>query len=242
MPGFSEARLDPEISRGARVTIGRQTQVIDLQSGSEERVGLWAHSRRSYDIGYAASEPDLMAVVVAFFEARQGRLYGFRFKDWTDYKSSIPSAAVSPADQLLGYGDGVATTAQLVKRYDSGFEVYSRPIYKPREGVKIRVAGVEPADWSIDYTTGLITFTTPPADGAAITGGFEFDVPVRFAHDQLDLEQLLAGVEHIPSIRLVEDPRWQSEPGQEALIALNLANPLAKLVNVDLPAILGPLA
>ena len=34
---------------------------------------------------------DDLAAVVAFFEARNGRLYGFRWKDWGDYKSCLPS-------------------------------------------------------------------------------------------------------------------------------------------------------
>ncbi len=49
--------------------------------------------------------------LIAFFRARKGRAYGFRFKDWTDYKA---------IGELIGTGDDAETTFQLVKRYPSG--------------------------------------------------------------------------------------------------------------------------
>jgi uncharacterized protein (TIGR02217 family) len=44
--------------------------------------------------------------LVAFFRARRGKAYGFRFKDWTDHKAT---------GQLLGTGDDALTQFQLVK-------------------------------------------------------------------------------------------------------------------------------
>ena len=55
-----------------------------------------------------------------------------------------------------------------------------------------------------DVATGLVTFASAPADGAAITAGFEFDVPVRFDTDSLlvNLANFQAG--EVPSLPLVE--------------------------------------
>ena len=44
--------------------------------------------------------------VIAFFEERRGRLYGFRFRDRTDWRSGPPSREPTPLDQRIGTGDG----------------------------------------------------------------------------------------------------------------------------------------
>ena len=62
------------------------------------------------------------------------RLYGFRWKDWSDYKSCLPSQALAATDQVLGVGDGSRTAFQLVKAYASGAQTYVRPIVKPVAG------------------------------------------------------------------------------------------------------------
>jgi uncharacterized protein (TIGR02217 family) len=58
--------------------------------------------------------------------------------------------------------------------------------------------------WSVSTTTGVVNFTTAPATGIAITAGFEFDVPVRFDTDALDVTLDLERLGSITSIPLVE--------------------------------------
>jgi len=144
--------------------------------------------------------------VVAFFEARNGRLYGFRWKDWGDYKSCLPSGTPSATDQTIGTGDGTTGAFQLVKAYSSGAQTWTRSITKPVAGtVTLALDGVmQNTGWSVDTTTGLVTFTTAPASGATITAGFEFDVPVRFDTDQLDVTHDLERLGSITSIPLIE--------------------------------------
>ena len=117
---FHEVRFPDNISRGARGGPERRTQIVELASGDEERNASWANSRRRYDVAYGIRRADDLAAVVAFFEARNGRLHGFRFKDWGDHKSCLPSGTPSPTDQAIGTGDGATTAFQLVKRYASG--------------------------------------------------------------------------------------------------------------------------
>ena len=76
-----------------------------------------------------------------------------------------------------------------MKVYTSGGEAESRVITKPVDGtVKIYRDGIEAVSgWSLDTTTGLVTFSSVPASGAQITADFEFDVPVRFDSDQMDI-------------------------------------------------------
>ena len=203
---FHEVRFPEAIGRGARGGPERRTQVVELASGDEERNASWTNSRRRYDVSYGIRRADDLAAVVAFFEARNGRLHGFRFRDWSDYRSAPPSQTPSPLDQPIGTGDGTTTAFQLVKRYASGAQAGSRSITKPVAGsVRVALGGVEQVSgWSVDTTTGLVTFATPPPLSVAVTAGFEFDVPVRFDSDALEVTLDLERLGSITSIPLVE--------------------------------------
>ncbi|MGY6634217.1 MAG: phage distal tail protein, Rcc01695 family [Alkalilacustris sp.] len=203
---FHEVRFPDAISRGARGGPERRTQVVELASGDEERNASWANSRRRYDVAYGIRRADDLAAVVAFFEARNGRLHGFRFKDWGDHKSCLPSGTPSPLDQPLGTGDGIRTTFALLKRYASGGQFWTRAITKPVNGsVRIALGGTEQlSGWSVDPTSGVVTFGAAPGAGVPVTAGFEFDTPVRFDTDTLDVTLDLERLGSIASIPLLE--------------------------------------
>ena len=203
---FHEVRFPDNISRGARGGPERRTQVVELASGDEERNASWADSRRRYDVAYGIRRADDLAAVVAFFEARNGRLHGFRYKDWADYKSCLPSQAITATDQQIGTGTGSTQAFQLTKRYTSGAQTWVRTITKPVAGtVRVALGMVEQmSGWTVDTTTGLITFTTAPAGGVIVRAGFEFDVPVRFDSDTLDVTLDFERLGSITSIPLLE--------------------------------------
>jgi uncharacterized protein (TIGR02217 family) len=203
---FHEIRFPDNISRGARGGPERRTQVVELASGDEERNASWANSRRRYDVAYGIRRADDLAAVVAFFEARNGRLFGFRYKDWADYKSSLPSQAITPADQQIGTGTGSLKTFQLAKRYTSGAQTWTRTIAKPVTGtVRVALGMVEQVSgWTLDSTTGAVTFTTAPSNAVIVRAGFEFDVSVRFDTDMLDVTLDIERLGSITSIPLLE--------------------------------------
>jgi len=203
---FHEVRFPDDISRGARGGPERRTQIVELASGDEERNASWANSRRRYDAAYGIRRADDLAAVVAFFEARNGRLHGFRWKDWADFKSCLPSQTPAATDQTIGAGDGTATAFQLVKSYVSGAQTWTRMITKPVSGtVLVAIDGVEQTTgWSIDISNGIVSFAMAPAAGVAITAGFEFDVPVRFDTDTLDVTLDIERLGSITSIPLIE--------------------------------------
>lgn len=186
---FHEVRFPANLSFGSVGGPERRTEIVTLTNGFEERNSPWAHSRRRYDAGLGLRSMDDLASLVAFFEARGGQMHGFRWKDWTDFKSCAPSAQPGMEDQLLGHGDGVSTVFTLRKEYLSGPSRYVRPITKPVLGtVTVAVAGVEmqeSIDWRLDYATGTLTLSAPPIRGVPVTAGFEFDVPVRFDADRI---------------------------------------------------------
>ena len=203
---FHEVRFPDNISRGARGGPERRTQIVELASGDEERNASWADSRRRYDVAYGIRRADDLAAVVAFFEARNGRLHGFRYKDWADYKSAPPSQAITATDQQIGTGTGSQQTFQLAKRYTSGAQTWVRTVAKPVAGtVRIALGMVEQmSGWTLDTTTGVITFTTAPAGGVIVRAGFEFDVPVRFDSDTLDVTLDFERLGSITAIPLLE--------------------------------------
>jgi uncharacterized protein (TIGR02217 family) len=203
---FHEIRFPDNISRGARGGPERRTQVVELASGDEERNASWANSRRRYDVAYGIRRADDLAAVVAFFEARNARLYGFRYKDWADYKSNLPSTPTAATDQQIGTGTGSLKTFQLAKRYTSGAQTWVRTIAKPVAGtVRVALGAVEQlSGWTLDATTGAVTFTTAPGNGVIVRAGFEFDVPVRFDTDMLDVTLDIERLGSITSIPLIE--------------------------------------
>ncbi len=205
---FHEIRFPPSLSFGSVGGPERRTEVVTLANGYEERNTPWAHSRRRYDAGVSMRSLDDIDTLIAFFEARQGQLYGFRWKDWADYKSCQPSADPARGDQLLGWGDGTTTEFQLIKTYQSGTFSYARPIQKPVAGsVKIGLQGdalVETVHYEVDLTSGIVRFFTAPAEGADITAGFEFDVPVRFDTDRVQTSVASFQAGDMPSVPVVE--------------------------------------
>jgi uncharacterized protein (TIGR02217 family) len=208
---FHEVLFPLDIALGGAGGPERKTEIVALGSGREERNARWAHSRRRYDAGYGTKTFEALSAVVAFFEERRGRLYGFRWRDRLDNSSGLPGAAITPLDQTVGTGDGATAVFALTKTYGGVNAPYARSIEKPVDGsVRVAVAGVEKAagvDFTCDATTGMVTFLAghAPAAGAAVTAGFQFDVPVRFDTDYLevDLSAFAAGqVPHIPVVEI----------------------------------------
>jgi uncharacterized protein (TIGR02217 family) len=207
---FHETRFPTAIARASHGGPERRTDVVVLGSGAEERNARWADSRRSYNAGYGVKSLDDLHAVIAFFEERRGRLHGFRWRDPADCKSCPPEATPTALDQAIGMGDGTTAACQLVKTYGSAFNPWTRAIKKPVAGtVLIAVAGVPQSPgtaYAVDPATGIITFQPGhiPAAAQPITAGFEFDVPVRFDTDRLEIN--LQGFRHgaIPSIPIVE--------------------------------------
>lgn len=205
---FHEVRCPANLSFGSIGGPERRTEIVTLSNGFEERNTPWAHARRRYDAGMGLRSLDDLAALVAFFEARAGQLHGFRWKDWSDYKSSPPSRDPGFDDQEIARGDGQAVTFALTKTYASGPVRYGRPVVKPVQGtVRAGVGGDErffEDDYTVDHMTGLLTFNDPPEPGAVITAGYEFDVPVRFDTDRISVSVASFQAGEMPQIPVVE--------------------------------------
>lgn len=201
--GFHHTLFPLEIALSARGGPQWATDIVELASGAEERNSRWAQSRRQYDAGFGVKSKSDLRAVLAFFEERRGSFHGFLFRDPIDHSSS--DEGISASDQKIAVGDGTNTAFQLIKTYGAAFDPFVRDIKKPvADSVLIALDGVSTSAFSVDETTGMVTFDTPPAAGVEVTAGFIFNVPVRFAFDRLDVEITSFNAAHAPSIRLIE--------------------------------------
>lgn len=206
--GFHEVRFPASLSFGSLGGPERLTDIVTLANGFEERNTPWAQARRRYDAGVALRSLDDIEALIAFFEARCGQLYGFRWKDWTDYKSGRAKAAPDYRDQEIGVGDDATVAFQLLKSYRSGDEVAVRPIVKPVKGtVRMGLDNVEMQEgvhYEVDTFTGVVTFSEPPHRGVPVTAGYEFDVPVRFDTDRIQTSLASFQAGEVPNVPVVE--------------------------------------
>jgi ribosomal protein L3 len=125
MSGFHEVRFPDNIAYGATGGPEFATTVVATGSGHEKRNVNWSEARGRWDVASGLKKQAQIDELIAFFRARRGKAYGFRFKDWTDYKAT---------GQLLGTGDDAQTQFQLVKHYPSGSVIEVRTITKPVAG------------------------------------------------------------------------------------------------------------
>ena len=205
---FHDVRFPTDLSFGAVGGPERRTEIVTLRNGFEERSTPWADSLRRFDAGLGMRSLDDLERLVAFFEARRGQLHGFRWKDWSDFKSCAPSGVPGPLDQALGTGDGAATRFDLAKRYGDGADAWSRRIGKPVAGSVLVAVGGDPLQegvhFELDAANGVVALAEPAEDGAAVTAGFEFDLPVRFDADRIAVSVATFQAGEVPEVPVVE--------------------------------------
>jgi uncharacterized protein (TIGR02217 family) len=182
-------RLPPHIESGSQFSPTFSNVIQEAISGNEQRFGNWTKCRGIGDVSYgllstsSTFDADFRSIM-AIYLAHRGSLIPFRFRDWTDY---------TVTDEVFGTGDGLKTGFQLIKTYDPsmillntpGALTYVRNIALLASTPIIKIDGVTKTVVT-DYTisaSGLVTFTSAPANGKLITWTGEFDIPVRFDGD-----------------------------------------------------------
>lgn len=191
---FINVPFPDAVAKGA--TGGPQflTDVVTLGSSAEQRNICWAQAKCKFNIGTGIRTRAQMAAVIAHFRVAMGKAYSFPFKDWSDFDAT---------DQQMVQVS--STVYQLVKRYTLGGGRHIRTITKPMSGsVVVKVSGSVVTPASIDYLTGLVTFSAAP--GATPTATFQFYVPVRFDMDHLPIQVENYDQQTVTQIDLVEVP------------------------------------
>lgn len=209
---FHDVQFPVGISQGAVGGMRFSTSVLALSSGFESRNINWVKSRGEWDVSFGLQTQEQVEQLVDFFSARRGKAYGFRFKDWTDYR--LPRWRNTPGDMggipILFITTGAQLTFQLTKIYGDAAGTYTRVIAKPVEtSVRLLNDGapmIESVDFTVDYTTGVVTLSNAIGfeAGHNIAGACEFDVPVRFDTDDMKLTITSVEIMAWPSIPVVE--------------------------------------
>ena len=177
---FHDIQFPPEISYGAQGGPEFNTSVITVKSGQESRNQNWSESRIKWDVSTAIKDEADLQELIAFFRARKGKAHAFRFKDWSDYTATL---------QIIGTGNGTATTFQLSKTYNDSLIQTTRVITRPvANTTKIFFDGVEQlSGWTVNTSTGVATFSSAVGNGVVVRASFEFDIPARFDTDSLKI-------------------------------------------------------
>jgi len=193
---FLEIRFPESISFNSSIILEFNTTIIKTKNGSESRNINWNTHKMKYNIINGIKTIDELNEITSFFRNVKGCGYGFRFKDWSDY---------STTNQQIGSGDGTTTEFQLIKTYTISGNTYIREIAKPViSTVKVYLDNIESTDFRIDLTSGLISFNTAPSSDVTITADFEFDVPVRFNSDMLEISLETINTGKIKELELIE--------------------------------------
>lgn len=212
---FHEVRLPVEVERGASGGPGFLTTVSVLNSGKEQRNSLWEDDRGRWDIGFGVQTREDALAVRDFFYARRGRFHGFRFRDWSNYQTSdlgadarAPAGMASVSDGIAE-ADGIETDFQLHYTYsDTAAFSYTKKIVKPVNDANFKIyvngALIDSADYTMDFSTGIVTFDTAPEYNSDVTWQGTFDLPVRFDTDQLQIVVTTKEVISQPNIPIVE--------------------------------------
>jgi uncharacterized protein (TIGR02217 family) len=202
---FDDVQFPLSLGRGASVTPGFSTAVVTTASGHEQRNADWASGRLRFDAGPGVRSEGDLQTLIAFFRARRGAARGFRFRDPYDFSSRSGAGAVTAGDQLLGVGDGVRTEFPLIKRYGAEGEAELRRITRPVMGtVLVSLGGMLATSGWVLLEGGVVSFTVPPGAGVQVRAGFQFDVPVRFAEDSLEIDAALFAAGDASSVPLIE--------------------------------------
>ena len=189
-------RFPAALAYGAQGGPGFHTDVVLMQAGLEQRNVNWAEALCRWDVGSIHRTHAEIAVLVAFFHAAtRGQEGLFLFRDFTD----------DTFDNAIGVGDGSARTFQLVKRYAVGPYLRERRLTHPvAETVRVALDGDLTSGWSLDASTGLLTFPTAPAAGVVVSAAGTFEVVCRFTQDTLPVTRVAPNAYSCDQIEILE--------------------------------------
>ena len=225
MTYYDDVLFPIDISYGSVGGPGFRSHVGVTDSGVDETVARWSRPRRSWDVAYSVKTPTQIKTLLDFYTAVGGIYNSWRFKpphDFTTaasatqqhYQGDPAQPAPTSTDVLLGVGDGTTTTFQLRKAYTNASRTAYVPITHPVSGTTVVSLNDETqgAGWTVNVSTGVVTFTVAPTAGVNVKAGCDFNVEARFGED---LDRVLplqgdtfstASVRSIPVIEVLYGP------------------------------------
>ena len=126
---FHDVRFPDRIAEGAEGGPEFSTSVIVSSGGHEQRQGNWSVGRGRWNVATGLQDDNDLAVLIAFFRARAGRLHAFRFKDWSDYQLDR---------QLIGTEDRIQAARRF---YNNNVRAYNERVQSVPTNLIARLFG-----------------------------------------------------------------------------------------------------
>lgn len=196
---FINVRLPTQVEINAVRREREPVDIVKTDGGFEVRNVRHAQGLFEYDISFPAGGYDgtIIAAVKDMFKASRGGLYAFRFRDWDPENNLL-------TDEVIGTGTGAQTAFQITKTWTVGGQSQVRNITRPVSSFTVKKDDVTAVSgYSIDYATGILTFSVAPSNGVVVSVSGVYDIPVRF-----DLTFQATGMasfmEHIDTLTLIE--------------------------------------
>ncbi len=209
MAHFDDIILPLGMSLGSSIGPVTSTQQLLVSSGVRKTNKRWTQHLQKFDIGFNVKSTEDVYVIIDIYNAVDGPFGSFLARPWLDWNTT--QGLMSPGDESfitnvdeplintvtgLNLGDGTTTTFQMTKEYtgSSATALYRENITKPENGsVLLSIdasAKVEGVDFTVNYSTGIVTFIISAPGGAEVPKyGASFFSPVAFMDDEL-LQQL----------------------------------------------------
>lgn len=204
-PFIESPRFPDEIAFSASVGPRFRTDVAEGATGFQQRNAVQPAPLYQWDIASALREMDNVTALTYglravrdYFNAAKGRAYGFRIKNFFDYSDEGAG--------ILGTGNGVLTAFQMLRRYTVGGLSTDKPIQKPIAAtIAVYINAVlQSSGYTLNSTTGVVTFSSPPAGGTALTWTGQYDLPGHFDSDEFRARPESGGLYQIERLRVLE--------------------------------------
>lgn len=192
---FIEERLPTEIAIKMSGGPEFSTTISECVGGIEYRNINWPKPRNRYTISKTLCTKQEISLIQNWFRISAGKANGFRFKDPLDHQSE---------NEFIAKANGQDKEFQLIKSYSIGSYKNIREIKKPASKTVYIYLDGKKAQAKIDLSKGIIIFNEPPINGQVITANFEFDIPVRFDSDLLQISCAANNLFIVENLDLIE--------------------------------------
>ena len=178
-----------------RKTFEWKTDVVEYDSGINQRNKVWDAPRRHWFINWNVMRDEYQLKVIEVLNRAKGRYDTVFLRDRWDYTATSTFA-----------GDGTTKTFQLYKTYYPGTEQWSEDKKSIKSGTTaVTLDGVpQPSGWSVNCSTGILTFDAAPGNGIAIVATFEFYFKAIFTEDSFNQVKAYPDIWEFAIIELVE--------------------------------------
>ncbi len=168
-------------TRIQRAVSGRELRALDYPYPLWQFALVYDFLRDNPAAGY-----DELRTLLGFFMLCQGAFGTFLFQDPSDFQVT---------GQQIGIGDASTTVFQLQRVMGAilPYGGFLEPIVAPNVVRAIHLNGLlqAPTSYSVDPTTGLVSFSTAPSSGLIISADFSYYFRCRFVDDKYDFENFM---------------------------------------------------